>query len=588
MKFSIIIPVYSDPKIKQCLESITNLDYPKHDYEVIVVDNNPEPVLHNCIHEPIPGSYQARNTGLEQARGEYLAFTDSDCTVDPQWLYNIEQLFIDETIDAVMGYATGNNANKIATYEQQMYEDNIGKFVGEKKLRRIDTRNFAIKRNIYEKLGGFNTRLDYGGDMEYGARAHQAGFNIIFAKNVVVTHSNETNLPKLLQKRIRQNKGNMLITQIHDEQFVQEYFPHLLRYISIKAPQPPKGGDNYSPCPLGKGVRGKGLGLRSLLSIYSKLTFWLSGFICNILPGQLGYFWFKLQNVVAMRLGQMQAPKSPKGDLSNSPFRGSGGLAVSIIILSWNSKDITQACIDSILKNVKNIVYEIILIDNGSKDGSAEMIKERYINNPNIVAVFNQANQGYATGNNQGYKLAKGKYILMLNSDTVVPEQSIENMLNFLERYQQYGAATTALLNKDGSTQYFMHRRFPTLITLLNALLYKRWHWLKTKRVEQYLYLDKDFKQDFDIEQAAGACLMIRREAIVETHHDVSLLDTQHFPLYYNDVDLCWRIHHAGWKIRCLTNYPITHLKGVSVKKLPTLKNLKAYLPAVYWYWKLH
>ncbi len=572
MKFSIIVPVYNDPHFKTCLDSLLRLDYPRDQYEIIVVDNNSQPTLQSLInvryvHEPIPGSYQARNQGLKLAQGDIIAFTDSDCVVDAQWLRQIETILVDD-VDAVMGYAAGANDNAVARYEQRMYDDNIGKFVNRQTLRRIDTRNFAMKRMVYEKIGNFNPRLAYGGDMEYGARAHQAGFTMVFSKSVQVAHHNETNLPKLLQKRIRQNAGNMIITQIHDQKFVEEYFPHLFKFYLYRNAL-----------------------IRHLyvimLSIWSKLTFWIPG-------SPFGYQWFKLQNVLAMRLGQITAqplsltplPKIQKTKELKDP-------EVSIIILSWNSKTITQACVDSIITNIKNTTYELILIDNHSHDGSVDMIQRQYSDHPNIRCVLNDRNLGYAGGNNQGYSLAKGKYILLLNSDTLVPEKTVETLTQFLDTYPQYGGATTKLLNPDGTTQYFMHRRFPTMVSLIEGLIYKRWQWFCSKRVRKYLYLDKDFTTDFDIEQAAGTCILLRREALaMKTHRSVSLqnkiFDDNHFPLYYNDVDLCYRIHQIGWKIRCLTSVSITHHKGVSVRKLSLSTNLKRYIPAVYWYWRLH
>lgn len=259
---------------------------------------------------------------------------------------------------------------------------------------------------------------------------------------------------------------------------------------------------------------------------------------------------------------------------------------VSIAVLSWNSKQITKDCIESILREV-TIPYELILIENASHDGSAEMIKQDYPNErfPQIRTVFNDTNLGFAGGNNQAYEMATGEYFLLLNSDTIVHDNAIDAMVTYLDTHTDYGGATTTLLNPDGSVQYYMHRRFPTAWRLLPSLLHKRFRGFAPYMVKQYLYLDKDFSEDFDIEQAAGACLMVRKKIIDEMGE---LLDVKRFPLYYNDVDLSYRLAQAGWKIRCLTNVTITHLKGTSVRTLSFFKNGKEYSYASLWFFKKH
>lgn len=252
---------------------------------------------------------------------------------------------------------------------------------------------------------------------------------------------------------------------------------------------------------------------------------------------------------------------------------------VNIIVLSWNGKNMTSECIDSILTNV-TIPYELIVIDNGSTDGSAELLQERYGSGriPNLRIVLNAENRGFAGGNNQGFTLANGNYVLLLNNDTIIHPGAIEDMVEFLEspEHAQYAAATCTLLNRDGSIQWYMHRRFPTTLRLCTALLYKRFTWFAPRPAKLYLYLDTTFTSDVDVEQAAGACLLLRKEFVTSALHG-ELFDETHFPIYYNDVDLCYRILRAGRSIRCLTAHPITHLKGASVRRFSFTTNSKYY-----------
>lgn len=253
---------------------------------------------------------------------------------------------------------------------------------------------------------------------------------------------------------------------------------------------------------------------------------------------------------------------------------------LSIIILSWNDRTLVTQAVQSIIRTTphSSLDYECIVIDNASADDSVAMLEQF---GDQIRLIKNDINKGYAGGNNQGYGLAQGDYVLLLNQDTIMPAGAIVAMQRWLEAHPQYGAVTTKLLNSDGSTQYYMHRRFPTVLQVALALLHKRWHWFQPNTVGQYLYLDNDFTRDFDVEQAAGACLMVRRSAIVKLGY---LFDEAHFPLYYNDVDLCYRLWQAGYKIRCLCTVAITHYKGTSVRRIPRWRNMKIYLRALWNY----
>ncbi|MFA6475524.1 MAG: glycosyltransferase family 2 protein [Patescibacteria group bacterium] len=250
---------------------------------------------------------------------------------------------------------------------------------------------------------------------------------------------------------------------------------------------------------------------------------------------------------------------------------------VSVIVLSWNARDEIVACVDSLLEASKIIPLEIIVIDNASGDDSVAYL-EKY---SDIKLVKNNTNRLYAGGNNQGYSLTKADLVLLLNQDTIVNGPAIKAMSDWLMQHPNYGGATVKLLNLDGSTQYHMHRRLPHWYDIPLGLLHKRIPAIMFNTTKKYLYLDNKFDQDFDIEQAAGACLMVRRTAIAQLG---VLFDEPHFPLYYNDVDLCYRLHKAGWPIRCLTSVSIMHRKGTSVRKLPKWKNMKIYLRSLFYY----
>lgn len=186
------------------------------------------------IFEPRPGSYMARNTGAKNASGETLIFIDSDCQVNKNYFQQAE-LSLKSDIDGLMGKILGINHNKIAALEQKFYEDLTKNFLQPNTLlKRIDTRNFIIKKNIFQKINGFTENLKFGGDMELGARLHEQKYKIIYDENIIIQHTNEVNLDKIIKKRINQNYDNYRILNDHSPEFIKKYFPHLLKINKYK------------------------------------------------------------------------------------------------------------------------------------------------------------------------------------------------------------------------------------------------------------------------------------------------------------------------------------------------------------------
>lgn len=295
MTYSIIVPVYDDPALHHALRALQALRFPETDFEVLVIENGKktdwiEPVVRAANYryffvEPA-GSYHARNIGMQHAKGTIFCFSDSDCAVDPGWLTTIAETMRQSDSAGVMGFTRGaNTTNKIARYEQQMYEANIAGFTKTTALRRIDTRNFAIRRMVFEKIGGFLDDIRFGGDMEYGARAHAAGLKLVYNKKMTAEHSNIEQLGQLLKKRVTQNAANMALLRKHHPAFVQKYFPQLLRFS-------PGAPSWLWYCLYG-----------TTYTILSPI----GHTICLVLPGRLGYAFFKTANVIAIRFGMLQS-----------------------------------------------------------------------------------------------------------------------------------------------------------------------------------------------------------------------------------------------------------------------------------------
>ena len=231
---------------------------------------------------------------------------------------------------------------------------------------------------------------------------------------------------------------------------------------------------------------------------------------------------------------------------------------ISIIILSWNTKEYLQKCLTSLGDRLNSNDYEIIVIDNASEDGSAEMVHEHF---PSVKLVVNPTNTGYAAGNNLGISMAQGNHILLMNSDIEVIENAPEVMADFLDRDSSYGAVSSRMIQADGTVQRSC-TKFPTLLTLLLFDIDRNKVLRQTPPVQDYLMKKCNYLTSMDVEQPPAAFFMITRETAIS----VGLLDEQFF-LFFNDVDYCKRIAKSGYRIRYLAEAMVIHHGGKSVAK---------------------
>ena len=230
---------------------------------------------------------------------------------------------------------------------------------------------------------------------------------------------------------------------------------------------------------------------------------------------------------------------------------------VTVIIPSWNTRELLAACLES-LKTTLPLSSEVIVIDNASSDGSARMVAERF---QHVRLLRNVRNLGFAAAANQGVALARGAYVLLLNPDAQVLGNAIKRMLTFLEDNLRYGAVAPRLLNPDGSTQR-AHMRFPGLLTpLFHGTPLERWK-PDNAELARYFARDFDYERDGEVEQPATACLLMRRRALKREKP----LDEKLW-LFFNDVDLCKRLWSAGWRIAYLADAHVLHHGGMSTSQ---------------------
>jgi cellulose synthase/poly-beta-1,6-N-acetylglucosamine synthase-like glycosyltransferase len=219
---SIIIPTYNDPNgLARCLRALQDQSYPQNLYEIIVVDNgrstNLEPIVKlfkqvRLLREAFPGSYAARNTGISNAKGNLIAFTDSDTIPEKDWLKNgVQHLISTSGCGLVAGrinmfFKKKNCPNAVELYES-LVSHNQKVYVKEKKFGA--TANMFTRKSVFEEVGLFNKNLKSRGDLEWGQRVFSRGHKLVYADNVVVWHPARNNLSAMYRRIVRLAGGKI-------------------------------------------------------------------------------------------------------------------------------------------------------------------------------------------------------------------------------------------------------------------------------------------------------------------------------------------------------------------------------------------
>ncbi|TMV50788.1 glycosyltransferase family 2 protein [Paenibacillus mesophilus] len=234
---------------------------------------------------------------------------------------------------------------------------------------------------------------------------------------------------------------------------------------------------------------------------------------------------------------------------------------LSIVIVNYNTKELTLTCLQSLYQSKTTYKYEIILIDNCSVDGSVQSAFELY---PRVNLILNAENVGFSKANNQGIDIAKGRFILLLNSDTVVEPDTLEAMLRFMDDHPEVGASGCKVVLPDGTLDKACRRGFPTPLTTFYYVLGLSKLFSKSPRFNSYHmeYLNED--EAYPIDCLVGAFMMVRREVIEQ----VGKLDERFF-MYFEDTDWCFRIQKAGWINYYYPKTKITHFKRGSSRGRP-------------------
>jgi len=231
--------------------------------------------------------------------------------------------------------------------------------------------------------------------------------------------------------------------------------------------------------------------------------------------------------------------------------RQTGKIDVSVIIVNWNTKELLQNCLNSIYQTIHDLTFEIIVVDNASSDGSLDMLRQDF---PEVIRIGNRKNRGFGAANNQAFAVMKGKYALLLNTDALLTPGAVKRLWTFSEANSDAAIVCGQLLNADGSKQNSI-ASFPSLLTLsanTSLLEYLFPRKFPSKRFEH--------SGPIEVDSAIGACMMIRKEALDE----VGVFDERYF-FFFEETDLAYAMHKAGWKTYHIPDAFIYHLQGQSI-----------------------
>ena len=224
---------------------------------------------------------------------------------------------------------------------------------------------------------------------------------------------------------------------------------------------------------------------------------------------------------------------------------------ISFIIVNWNTKHLLRDCLESIFKTVHSISYEVIVIDNSSRDGSVDLLRQQY---PQVTVIANDHNRGFGAANNQGFAVMKGKYALLLNTDAVLAAGAVNKLWSFIEDHPKAAMVCGQLLNADGSKQNSI-ASFPTLLTLATNI--SLLEYLFPRRYPSKRY---EHSEPLQVDSAIGACMMVRKQALDE----VSFFDDRYF-FFFEETDMAYAMRQAGWLIYQVPDARIYHLQGQSI-----------------------
>ena len=232
---------------------------------------------------------------------------------------------------------------------------------------------------------------------------------------------------------------------------------------------------------------------------------------------------------------------------------------VSVIIVNLNTRDLLRGCLISLRDNPQDVSMEVLVFDNGSTDGSIEMVRTEF---PAVRLTLNETNEGFARPNNEGMRESAGRHVLLLNSDTVVQDNAIGKLVRFLDEHPNAGACGPKLVYPDGRLQPSV-KGFPTLWSLACDMLFLDKLFPGSALFGRAEAATFPYNETREVDHLMAAVFLVRRDALLQC----GLLD-ERFSIYYNDMDWCYRFRQAGWAIFYVQEARVIHYLGQTTKNV--------------------
>ena len=229
-------------------------------------------------------------------------------------------------------------------------------------------------------------------------------------------------------------------------------------------------------------------------------------------------------------------------------------LDLSICILTRQARELTRDCLRSIVEHTHRVTYEIIVVDNASTDGTVEMVRAEF---PCVRLIENAENAGFTRASNQAIRVSVGRYVLLLNNDTLILPEAFDRLVEFADAHPEIGIVSPQVLNRDGTLQKQCRRSYATpwdLFCYFSGLMAR---YPTSRLFGRYLMTYMPADETYPADAVSGSCMLIRRAVLDQ----IGLLDERFFA-YQEDTDLCFRAHQAGWQVYYFHQAQIIHYGG--------------------------
>ncbi len=572
---SVIIPNWNGERfLGACLETLADQTY--KNCEVILVDNASIDGSLALVRSRFPwvkvvpllenrGFAAAINEGIRHSEGEYTALLNNDAQVAPQWIEELagaldshpeacacasKMLRLPDT-HIIDGVGDGYSYCGMA-FRAGQGEVDIGQYDLSREVFGACGGAAIYRRALLEEVGLFDEDFFmYYEDVDLAFAIQFLGYKVLYVPTAIAYHVGHPNTgrSKFIQRLTTKNTINVMMKNMP---------------LTLALRLAPK---------LFRGHLHRTLSSIAWGWFDAHLLGWLDAIrlMRTMLPKRRARL--ASRRVSAQYLLSIMKPYYPVAcSVPVLPRRTEGDpeskITLSIIVVNWNTKEALKECLESIYASGLDS-SEIIVADNASEDGSISMLEEEF---PQARLIKNARNVGFARAINQGVGLSMGRYLLFLNSDTLLEPGALEEMVHFMEEHPEAGAMGARLVRRDSTPQPYSFGCDPTLGYLLrrglNLLLHKGYlhHW-GTEEIRE-------------VDWVSGASLMLRRRALEET----GLLDESFF-LYFEDNDLCLRLRQKGWKVYFNPMIQVVHLGGESLVQNEEAQN-EYYHSLLYFYSK--